>query len=152
MAQENKYTAFLGEIASSGPTIQMLALTDLSGDLKCLIQQPTAAKPNPDIENTHIFLGWAVAQSFVQFGSFYSFNNLQIVTIEYQHGILFLAPFGRGILIILTDAGTNVEVLRQKLPIYSQELSKLEDTIETPPVTILDDLLRDFDSSPFSTH
>jgi len=145
MALENKYIEFLGEIASSGPTIQMLALADLTGALKCLIHQPTPSKPVADFSNAHVFLGWAVAQSFVQLGSYYDFNNLQIVMIEYHRGTLLLAPLETNVLVLLVDTSTSVEFVRQKLPIYAQELSKLEETIETRPVTIRNDLLSELD-------
>ncbi|MFQ6124103.1 MAG: hypothetical protein ACE5R6_05780 [Candidatus Heimdallarchaeota archaeon] len=126
-----EFALILEEIATFGPQIQMVALTDFTGDLKGLIKQPTTSTLPPITDADHVFLGWAIAQSYEQIGSYYAFNNLSSVTIEYKRGTVLLTPTKIGVIIVLLNPGVSVEFIRQKLLNIAEKLHKLAMERET---------------------
>ncbi|MFQ5820254.1 MAG: hypothetical protein ACE5I5_09735 [Candidatus Heimdallarchaeota archaeon] len=134
MPLEIQFAPILDEIATFGPQIQMVALTDFAGDLKGLIKQPTTSTLLPTIDADHIFLGWAIAQSYVQLGSYYAFNDLSTVTIEYNRGTVLLTPTEIGVFIVLVNPGASVEFIRQKLLNIAEKLHRQAAELETTHV------------------
>ena len=134
MPLELKFAPILDEIATYGPQIQMVALTDFAGDLKGLIKQHTTSTLLPTIDADHVFLGWAIAQCYVQIGSYYAFNDLNTVTIEYKRGTVLLAPTAIGVFIVLVNPGASVDFIRQKLLNIAEKLHKQAAELETSHV------------------
>lgn len=135
MRLEIEFAPILEDIATYGPQIQMVALTDFSGDLKGLVRQPTTSTLSSVIDADHVFLGWAIAQSYEQIGSYYAFNDLNTVTIEYNRGIVLLAPTEIGVFIVLVNRDANVEFIRQKLLNVAESLHKQAAELETSQVS-----------------
>lgn len=134
MRLEIEFAPILEDIATFGPQIQMVALTDFAGDLKGLIKQPTTSILSSIIDADHVFLGWAIAQSYEQIGSYYAFNDLSTVTIEYDRGTVLLAPTEIGVFIVLVNPSANIEFIRQKLLNIAEMLQNQAAEIETSPV------------------
>ncbi len=132
MFPESNYISFLDDLFISGPNIHMVALTDLSGTLKVMIKHP-AYDTSLKTDDNHIFLGWAIAQAYIQIGSLYAFDYLSSVTIEYQNGTVLLTPIRTGLLITLTDKSASINFLRQKLHYFANMLTEHEYTQTTPP-------------------
>lgn len=138
MHPEREYMPFLEEIFISDPRIQIVIYTDITGIPKCAIKRDTKATVIPTIDLDYLFLGCAIAQSYMQFGSYYEYINLRTVIISYQHGTLLFTPVqDLGMLLVLAKIDAHLGNIRFKMTVAVKKLLKLEVELESRHVPSL---------------
>ncbi len=123
------YIALLEEIAKSEARIRAVLLTDLAGVLKHAVERSSSTSTIASSDQLHAFLGYAIAQGVAEMGSKQELNELHTVIVEYQQGSLILAPINSGVIIVLTESGSNLGLIRYKLASVAKKLFTLESTL-----------------------
>lgn len=131
MTLKGEYIALLEEIAKSEARIRAVLLTDLAGVLKHAVERSSSTSTISSSDQLHAFLGYAIAQGAAEMGSKQELNELHTVIVEYQQGSLILAPINSGVIIVLTESGSNLGLIRYKLASVAKKLFTLESTLSS---------------------